>query len=156
MATGKDDMALDSEQIIRQAYKIAEDMDMAAWVAAFTEDGTFTDESIGVTWKGPAELPVQVENYHRAFPDMHRELYQVYVSGNIVVVQLALQGTHRGPLSMPGGTLLPTGNQMDAPCCDVFELVDGKIKRFDCYPAGTVILTQLGLIGNLGAALQPA
>jgi ketosteroid isomerase-like protein len=149
-------MAPRNEQIVRQAYKIAEDMDMAAWVAAFTEDGTFTDESIGVTWKGPAELPVQVENYHRAFPDMHRELYQVYVSGNIVVVQLALQGTHRGPLNMPGGTLQPTGNRMDAPCCDVFELVDGKIKRFDCYPSGTVILTQLGLIGNLGAALQAA
>jgi hypothetical protein len=57
---------------------------------------------------------------------------------------------------MPGGTLQPTGNRMDAPCCDVFELVDGKIKRFDCYPSGTVILTQLGLIGNLGAALQAA
>ncbi len=109
---------------------------------------------IGVTWKGPDELPVQVENYHRAFPDMHRELYQVYVSGNIVVVQLALQGTHFGPLSMPGGTLQPTGNKMDAPCCDVFELADGKIKRFDCYPSGTVILTQLGLIGNLGAVLN--
>jgi hypothetical protein len=26
---------------------------------------------------------------------------------------------------------------------DVFELVDGKIKRFDCYPEGSVILTQL-------------
>jgi ketosteroid isomerase-like protein len=146
-------VALDNEEIVRRAYKIAEDMDMAAWVAAFTEDGTFTDESIGVTWKGPNELPVQVENYHRAFPDMHRELYQVYVSGNIVVVQLALQGTHRGPLDLPGGTLAPTGNRMDAPCCDVFELVDGKIRRFDCYPSGTVILTQLGLIGNLGAAL---
>jgi ketosteroid isomerase-like protein len=147
-------MALDNEQVIRRAYKIAEAMDMAAWAAAFTADGTFTDESIGVTWKGPDELPVQVENYHRAFPDMHRELYQVYVSGNIVVVQLALQGTHLGPLSMPGGTLQPTGNTMDAPCCDVFELADGKIKRFDCYPSGTVILTQLGLIGNLGAALN--
>jgi ketosteroid isomerase-like protein len=147
-------MTLDNEQIIRQAYKIAEDMDMAAWVKAFTEDGTFTDESIGVTWKGPGELPVQVENYHRAFPDMHRELHQVYVSGNMVVVQLALQGTHLGPLSMPGGTLQPTGNRMDAPCCDVWELADGKIKRFDCYPSGTVILTQLGLIGNLGAALE--
>jgi hypothetical protein len=30
--------------------------------------------------------------------------------------------------------LPPTGNRMYAPCCDVFELVDGKIKRFDCYP----------------------
>jgi len=43
----------------------------------------------GVTWRGPDELPVQVENYARAFPDMHRELYQLYVSGDIVVVQLA-------------------------------------------------------------------
>ena len=28
---------------------------------------------------------------------------------------------------------------------DVFELVDGKIKRFDCYAEGSVIAAQLGL-----------
>jgi hypothetical protein len=28
------------------------------------------------------------------------------------------------------------------------------MKRFDCYPEGTVILTRLGVIGNLGAALE--
>ena len=55
---------------------------------------------------------------------------------------------------LPAGTLPPTGKRMDAPCCDVFELVDGKIKRFDCYPEGSVILTQLGVIGNLSAALE--
>jgi ketosteroid isomerase-like protein len=145
----------DNEQLVRRAYKIAEDMDMVAWPAAFTEDGTFTDESIGVTWRGPSELPEQVENYHRAFPDMHRELYHVYASDNIVVVQLALQGTQLGPLWLPNGTLPPTGKRMDAPCCDVFELIDGKIKRFDCYPEGTIILTQLGVLDNLGAALVP-
>ena len=148
-------MAFDNEQLVRKAYQIAEDKDMAAWSAAFTIDGTFTDESIGVTWTGPDELPEQVENYARAFPDMHRELYQVYVSGNIVVVQLALQGTHLGPLHLPAGTLPPTGKRMDAPCCDVFELIDGKIKRFDCYPEGSIILTQLGVIENLSAALAP-
>ena len=146
-------MTLDNEQIVRQAYKIAEDKDLEGWVAAFTEDGTFTDESIGVTYRGPDGLPVQVENYARAFPDMHRELYHLYVSGNVVVVQLALQGTHLGPLDMPAGTLPPTRKRMDAPCCDVFELANGKIKRFDCYPEGSIILTQLGVIGNLGAAL---
>jgi steroid delta-isomerase-like uncharacterized protein len=147
-------MTLDNEQIVRKAYQIAEDKDMAGWVAAFTDDGTFTDKSIDVTWTGPDELPEQVENYARAFPDMHRELHQLYVIGNVVVVQLALQGTHLGPLHMPAGTLPPTGKRMDAPCCDVFELVDGKIKRFDCYPEGTIILTQLGVIGDLGAALE--
>ena len=87
-------MAFDNEQLVRKAYQIAEDKDMAGWSAAFTVDGTFTDMSINVTWTGPDELPEQVVNYARAFPDMHRELYQVYVSGNMVVVQLALQGTH--------------------------------------------------------------
>ena len=124
------------------------------WVAAFTDDGTFTDESIGVTFRGPDRLPEQVENYARAFPDMHRELYRLYVSGDIVVVQLALQGTHLGPLHLPAWTLPPTGKRMDAPCCDVFELADGKIKRFDCYPEGSIILTQLGAIDNLSAALK--
>src|ERR1700735_2692100 len=105
-------MGQDNEQLVRRAYQVAEDKDMAGWVAAFTADGTFTDESIGVTWMGPDELPEQVENYARAFPDMHRELHRVYVSGNVVVVQLALQGTHLGPLQMPGGTLRPTGKRM--------------------------------------------
>jgi hypothetical protein len=62
-------------------------------------------------------------------------------------------GTHLGPLHLPTGTLPPTGKRMDAPCCDVFELAGGKIKRFDCYPEGSIILTQLGVIGNINAAL---
>jgi ketosteroid isomerase-like protein len=149
-------MVLANERIVRQAYQIAEEKDLKGWVNAFTADGTFTDNSIGVVYRGPDGpngLPVQVENYAGAFPDMHRELYQLYVSGDIVVVQLALQGTHLGRLHLPAGTLPPTGKRMDAPCCDVFELADGKIKRFDCYPEGSIILTQLGVIGNLSAAL---
>jgi ketosteroid isomerase-like protein len=146
-------MALENEQIVRQAYKIAEDVDIEGWLGAFTEAGTFTDESVGVTYRG-RERAFPVENYARAFPDMHRELYQVYTSGDVVIVQLALQGTHNGPLSLAGGAIEPTGNRMDAPCCDVFELEGGKIKRFDCYPSGTVILSQLGVLGALNDALR--
>jgi hypothetical protein len=54
------------------------------------------------------------------------------------VVQLALQGTADGPLQLPFGKLPATGKQMDASCCDVFELEDGN-KRFDCYPEGSII-----------------
>ena len=146
---------LDNKEIIRRAYKVAEDKDIAGWVAAFTADGTFTDESIQVVYRGPEELGKTVVNYATAFPDMHREIYQMYASGdNIVVVQLALQGTHLGPLSLPRGTIPPTGKKMNAPCCDVFELSGDKVKRFDCYPSGSVVLTQLGVIGNLDAVLK--
>ena len=144
---------MDNEQIIRNAYKIAENKDIEGWLAAFTSDGTFTDESIGVTYRG-GDRAFPLENFGRAFSDMHRELYRFYVDGDVVVVQLALQGTHDGPLRVAGGVLEPTGNRIDAPCCDVFELADGKIKRFDCYPSGTVILVQLSVLGALDAAVR--
>jgi hypothetical protein len=88
---------------------------------------------------------------------MHRELYDIYVSGangDVIVVELALQGTHDGPLWLPEGILPPTGNRMNAPCCDVFRLKNGRIHLFDCYPSGTVILSQLGALGNLDSLLQ--
>jgi predicted ester cyclase len=118
-------------------------------VTCFTEDGTFTDESIGVTYRGPRELGRTVEVYAAAFPDMHRELYAVYVLGDTVVVELALQGTHKGPLELPIGIIPPTGKKMNAPCCDVFQLTNGKIKSFNCYPSGTVVLSQLGVLQQL-------
>jgi ketosteroid isomerase-like protein len=146
-------MSSEHEEIVRRTYQHAEDKDIEAFVGCFTDDGTFTDQSIGVTYRG-THIGDTVVNYGMAFPDMHRELYRFYSTGNIVVVQLALQGTHLGPLKMPGGTIKPTGKRMDTPCADVFELVDGKIKRFDCYPSGTIVLTQLGVLENLSAAFE--
>jgi ketosteroid isomerase-like protein len=143
-----------NEDFVRHAYDVAERKDIAAWKACFDPDGVFTDNSLGVTYHAPDEVAEPVENYGRAFSSMHRELYDIYVEGDIVVVQLALQGTHDGPLSLPLGVLPPTGNKMDAPCCDVFKLVNGRLQVFDCYPSGTVILTQLGVLGNLAGALQ--
>ena len=145
---------MSNEEFVRQAYAFAEVKDIAAWVDCFNPEGVFVDESVAVTYRGPSEVGKPVENYGTAFSDMHRELYDVYVSGDVVVVELALQGTHDGPLWLPQGILPPTGNRMDAPCCDVFRLENGRIQLFDCYPSGTVILGQLGVLGRLDAVLQ--
>ena len=133
-----------NEAAIRNAYQVAENKDVAGWIRCFTETGTFTDESIGVTYRGE-ELGRTVEVYAAAFPDMHRELFRFFEAGDTVIVELALQGTHQGPLALPAGTVPATGKRMDAPCCDVFRLVDGKIQSFNCYPSGTIILAQLGV-----------
>lgn len=143
-----------NEQIIRDAYRIAEDKDIPGWIDCFTADGTFTDESVGVTYRGPDELGVTVEVFAKAFPDMHRETYRYFVAGDTIIVELALQGTHLGPLKLPFGTIPPTGKRMDVPCCDVFRLVNGKIQSFNCYPSGTVMFAQLGVLNNLAAAAK--
>jgi ketosteroid isomerase-like protein len=146
---------MSNEDFVRRAYEIAERTDILAWIACFNPDGVFVDESVGITYRAPEEVATPVENYGRAFSDMHRELYDVYLSGDDVIVELALQGTHDGPLWLPRGILPPTGQRMDAPCCDVFRLKKGRIQLFDCYPSGTVILSQLGVLGALGSVLEP-
>jgi ketosteroid isomerase-like protein len=133
---------------------VAEKVDIKGWTDCFTPDGTFTDMSINVTYRGPAELGKTVEVYAKAFPDMHRELFRFFSMGDIVVVELALQGTHTGPLPTPMGVVPPTGKRMDAPCCDVFRLVDGKIQSFNCYPSGTVIFAQLGILENIKGSID--
>jgi ketosteroid isomerase-like protein len=140
-----------NEQIIREVYLIAERKDLKGFAAAFTPDGTFTDESLGVTYRGET-LAQTVRVYGTAFPDMHRELYRVFTLGDTVIVELALQGTHKGPLALKNGTIQPTGKRMDAPCCDVFQMKNGKIQSFNCYPSGTVVLTQLGVLENMEKA----
>ena len=50
------------------------------------------------------------------------ELYRFFVDGDTVIVELALQGTQKEPLELPLGTIQPTGQRMDAPCCAVFRL----------------------------------
>jgi hypothetical protein len=62
------DVTMDNEQIIRRAYHLAEIKDIPGWVACFTEDGIFIDESIGVTYRGPKELGRTVEIYARHSP----------------------------------------------------------------------------------------
>lgn len=149
-------MTVDHVAAVRNAYDVAERKDLEGWIACFTENGEFTDNSVGITYRG-RDLAIPVRNYGTAFSDMHRELGRIYTDGNIVVVQFALQGTHDGPLELPFGELPATGKRMDAPCADVFELdEDGKIIRFDCYPEGSIIFAQLGVLTNLQGALQTA
>jgi ketosteroid isomerase-like protein len=85
---------------------------------------------------------------------MHRELYSVYTFDDLVVVELSLNGTHKGDLVLPVGTIPPTGKKINAPCCDVFHLKDGKVVSFHCYVAVPVLLAQLGVFMNLQAALR--
>ena len=124
-----------NEAIIRELYRVAEakSLDPDKFVSLFADDGYFLDMSSGQRWVGHA-VREPVVGLISAYPDMHRELLRVYsTSDDVVVVELKLQGTHRGDLPRPDGVLRATGKTFDAPCCDVWQLRDGKVKSFHCY-----------------------
>ena len=96
----------------------------------------------GLKLHGPA-IGDAIDAFARAFPDVHRELFNIYVAENVVVVELAIRGTHKGELTLALGTVAPTGKAIDVPCCDVFHLERGKVISFNCYNAASVMQHQL-------------
>jgi ketosteroid isomerase-like protein len=144
-----------NEQLIRRLYHLAEanSKDTPGFVAMFGDGGYFYDVAGGKKYYGP-DISVTVDVYVAAFPDMHRELEKMYFEGNVVIVELSLNGTHKGDLALPAGTLPATGKEMHTPCCDVFHIENGKVASFHCYVAVPIMLAQLGVLMNLGAALK--
>ena len=144
-----------NEKLIRQLYHLAEatSKNTVGFVSLFAEGGYFYDVAGGKKYYGQ-EIGLTVDVYASAFPDMHRELYSLYFSDNVVIVELSLNGTHKGDLVLPAGTIAPTGKEMHAPCCDVFHLTNGKVTSFHCYVAVPILLEQLGVFMNLRAAFR--
>jgi hypothetical protein len=144
-----------NEKVVRQLYHLAEatSKDTAKFMSLFAEGGRFYDIAAGKKYYG-ADIGLTVDIYAAAFPDMHRELGNFYFYDNAVIVELSLNGTHKGDLVLPVGTIPATGKKIHAPCCDVFQLKDGKVTSFDCYLIASVLLEQLGVLGNLGAVLK--
>ncbi len=144
-----------NEQVIRALYTLADgrSKDTPKFVAQFADDGYFYDVAAGKKYFG-RDIGLTVDVYAAAFPDMHRELYDLHTFGDLVLVELSLNGTHNGDLVLPIGTLPPTRKVIRAPCCDVFHLKDGKVASFHCYVAVPILLEQLGVFLNLQAALR--
>ena len=141
--------------VIRELYASAEGAakDTAKFVSFFGEGGYFYDVAAGKKYYGK-DIGLTVDIYATAFPNMHRELYNLYFNDDVVVVELSLNGTHKGNLAIPAGVIPPTNKDMHAPCCDVFHLKDGKVVSFHCYVAVPILLEQLGVFMNLSAAIR--
>src|ERR1700694_2682033 len=144
-----------NEQLIRRLNYLAEaaSKDTQQFVSLFADGGYFYDVAGGKKYYG-SDIGLPVDIYAAAFPDMHRELDSFYFDDNVVVVELSLNGTHNGGLATAKGTIPATGKKMHAPCCDVFHIENGKVTSFHCYLAVTIILGQLGVLMNLGAAFK--
>lgn len=145
-------MSYDNEQLIRHLYQVAEVKDGEAFADCFTPDGVFANMALGLVARGHDEIAKSLDPIVYSFPDMHREIHDVYVAGDTVIVELTLVATQNGPLPTSAGVLAPSGIKTETPCCDVFRMADGKVEVFNCYPEVIVTLAQLGVLNNLEAA----
>src|SRR6267378_2335879 len=111
--------------VIRALYASAESAarDTAKFVSMFAEGGYFYDVGVGKKYYG-ADIGYTVDNYATAFPDMHRELYDMYFNDDVVVVELSLLRCGANPFKA-------TRNIQKPECCyqEIAALRTGEIAK---------------------------
>ena len=150
-------MTTGTEALVRRAYHFAEGdvLDVQGFVDLFAEDGVFT--GIGGA-SGPESyrgerLGDVVVYMGRLLPDVHRELHRVNVLGDVVAIELSIQGTFLGPFETPAGVIQPTGARLDIPTADFWYVRDGKIQEFNCHIGVAAMLAQVGVLPDFASAV---
>jgi predicted ester cyclase len=140
--------------VVLNAYYVAQGatLNVNAFINDFAKDGVFNDEVAGKTYTGKA-LGDVVTGMADVFPDVHRDLKSITVSGDEISLELSIDGTFEGPLQTPAGTLKPNGAKIAAPTADFWYLHDGKIEKFDCYVGYTDMYAQMGVNLDWAAAI---
>lgn len=121
----------------------AHDFDLM--VSYFTEDCVFNLVPDPAPMHGREEIKAFFEDFLVSFPDIHTTEGRVLATGNIVVVEHSLEGTHDGDWQ----GVPPTGNTVVAPHLDIYEFEGDKIKRFTTY------MDMLGPLMQVGAVPMP-
>ena len=95
-------MTYNNEAIVPKPYQTAEGnvQHIPGWIGSFTEDGVFNNVTGEESYRGE-HLKHVVITFAKMFPDVHRELHRVNVLGDVVAIELSIQGTFRGPMETP-------------------------------------------------------
>lgn len=139
----------DNIQTIRDLYAAAEghSLDLETFVSFFSADAYVRNVPAGAEFRG-GDIALVASGMADAFPDIHREIFDIYALNDVIVVELAIRGTNEGPLVTRQGSMPATGKVIDVPCCDVFHMREGKVISFHCYNAASIMMEQLGPVGG--------
>ena len=143
--------------VVLQAYHDGEgaSLDPQGFRDLFAGDGVLNGIGgvEGQTSLRGAQLSGLITFLAQFLPDIHRELKQITVRGDVVSIELSIQGTFVRPFETPAGVIQPTGAKIDFPTADFWYLHNGKVEVFDCHIAFTTLFAQLGVLPDYASAV---
>ncbi|MEU6355675.1 nuclear transport factor 2 family protein [Streptomyces sp. NPDC047072] len=147
-------MSTHAAAVVEAAYRAAEGdvLDVQGFKDLFAEDGVFNNVVAGESYRGE-HLGDPVVSMGQLVPDIHRELHRFHVMGDIVSVELTIEGTFAGPFETPVGVIQPTGAKLSVPTADFWYVENGRIKEFNCYFGISALLAQLGVQPDFASAV---
>jgi steroid delta-isomerase-like uncharacterized protein len=118
-------------------------------LALYTDDALWEEVAIGLAAHGQDEIRAHLDRLFTAVPDFTVDVNNGFVAGDQAVVEWVISGTYSA--DFPG---LPpaAGQHFSLRGASVFELTDGKIRRYTEYWDAYAFLVQLGALPATGTA----
>lgn len=140
---------MSAERVVRQYVETFNRKDPAGFAALFAADAVLYDPVFPEPTKGREAIRAMVEGIVRAFPNMSwKQVGAPIEAGGRVAFVVSVEGTHEGPLAMPGGDVPPTGKPVAYDAAVLWTMdPDGLVAEERSYFDATGVAAQLGLIG---------
>lgn len=115
--------------------------------AAHTSDVIVRTNYLPEPTKGLDAHRKDVEVLIAAFPDMKTDVTVLFGQGDWVAAEYVMEGTHTGPLVLPGGQMVPpTNKRVRLPVCELSRMENGKFAEEHVYFDLAGMMMQLGLV----------
>jgi steroid delta-isomerase-like uncharacterized protein len=89
------------------------------------------------------------KGWARAFPDSKGTIQGIHIAGSgAAVVEVTWNGTHRGPLDTPNGSIAASGKPIEVRACVVLELKGEKVRVQRHYFDMVTLLQQIGAMAG--------
>ena len=141
--------------IVLRDYYVAEGahIDVPTFVDSFAKDGVFNDMVAGQAYRGDA-LGTVLPYMKGLFSDVHRDLKRITVSGDVVSIELSIDGTFDGQLQTPAGVVKGTGNKDAAPTADFGYRRSGKVEQVSCFVGSSKMYSDMGVDWDWAGAVN--
>ncbi len=140
----------DKVQLAKQGTEAFNAGDWVRFKEPLAPNSVYQEIGTQRTVQGPDAIAETAKAWKKAFPDVRGTITKVVESGDTVVLEITYEGTHRGALEGPMGTIAPTFKTIKVPAVQVVTFKGDKIAETREY------FDLMTLLGQIGAVPAPA
>lgn len=132
-------------ELYKQLAAINDTTELPQLDALIAADMNFHDMPEGMP-KGLAGFKQLLHGYFTAIPQMQMDIKHILAKGDIVIAHMGLKGVNSGP----NGPAPATGKSIDVDGYDCVRIADGKVVEYWSLANEMKMMTQLGLMPEMG------
>ena len=138
-------MAMTAHEAFAKGTETFNAHDIDGFTSVLADDVAFHAPG-GISGRGKAACAQFYAGWFEAFPDVHVQVHDLHIAGDVAVEEGTFTGTHQGALPGPAGDIPPTGRPVTVPYIQVLRFRDGQHASFNLMYDRLLMLEHLGLV----------